>query len=171
MTRTLLIGYGNPGRLDDGLGPACAQAVETLSLPGVTVETNYQLNVEDAALLAGCDVVVFADASVSGDGPFELRPVAPAEELSFSTHSVGPGALVALARDLYRATPRAFTLAIRGYEFNEFEERLSERATSNLDAAVEFIARAIRHDRLEAGAEIQAGPGPTGPEPNGRTET
>ena len=33
----LLLGYGNPGRLDDGLGPALAAQVERLALPGVTV--------------------------------------------------------------------------------------------------------------------------------------
>ena len=48
----LLIGFGNPGRLDDGLGPALADAIEKLALPGVTVESNYQLTVEDAAEIA-----------------------------------------------------------------------------------------------------------------------
>ena len=47
--KVLLIGYGNPGRLDDGLGPALAAAVEKLAIPGVTVDADYQLNVEDAA--------------------------------------------------------------------------------------------------------------------------
>ena len=38
--KTLLIGYGNPGRLDDGLGPALAEAVAKLAIPGVTVEAD-----------------------------------------------------------------------------------------------------------------------------------
>ena len=29
----LLLGYGNPGRLDDGLGPALAAQVECLACP------------------------------------------------------------------------------------------------------------------------------------------
>ena len=33
--KALVIGYGNPGRLDDGLGPALAEAVEKLDLPGL----------------------------------------------------------------------------------------------------------------------------------------
>ena len=60
--KILLIGYGNPGRLDDGLGPAFAKAVEALHTPGVTVEANYQLAVEDAHAVAQHEIVVFADA-------------------------------------------------------------------------------------------------------------
>lgn len=44
--RILLIGYGNPGRGDDGLGPALAAAIEAMELPGVTVEADYQLMVD-----------------------------------------------------------------------------------------------------------------------------
>ena len=51
--RILVIGYGNPGRLDDGLGPAVASAMEEFNLPGVSVDSNYQLTVEDAASAAG----------------------------------------------------------------------------------------------------------------------
>ena len=41
--RILVIGYGNPGRRDDGLGPALAARLEALALPGVTVESDFQL--------------------------------------------------------------------------------------------------------------------------------
>ena len=44
----LLIGYGNPGRRDDGLGPALAGAIAAADLPGVEVESGYQLLPEDA---------------------------------------------------------------------------------------------------------------------------
>ncbi|VGO14536.1 hypothetical protein PDESU_03099 [Pontiella desulfatans] len=65
---TLVIGYGNPGRLDDGLGPAFAERIQGLGLSGVTVESNYQLNIEDAELVSRYDTVVFADASVDAAG-------------------------------------------------------------------------------------------------------
>ena len=51
--RILLIGYGNPARVDDGLGPALAKAIEQLGLADITVETGYQLQVEDACQVAG----------------------------------------------------------------------------------------------------------------------
>ena len=49
---TLLLGWGNPGRLDDGLGPALAEALQARGLAGLTIGTGYQLQVEDAAELA-----------------------------------------------------------------------------------------------------------------------
>ncbi|MHC4675441.1 MAG: hydrogenase maturation protease, partial [Planctomycetota bacterium] len=69
-TKILIIGYGNPGRLDDGLGPALANAVDKMNLPGVTAEADYQLAVEDAAALAQHDIVIFADADTCGNEPF-----------------------------------------------------------------------------------------------------
>ena len=49
---TLLIGYGNPGRGDDGLGPAFARRIAARGLPGVTVEIDYQLTVDHALMIA-----------------------------------------------------------------------------------------------------------------------
>ena len=61
-TSVFIIGYGNPARGDDGLGPACAEAIEALGLPGVAVQTNYQLQVEDATDIVSHDTVIFIDA-------------------------------------------------------------------------------------------------------------
>lgn len=141
----LLIGYGNPGRLDDGLGPALAEAVEKLDLPGVTVEANYQLTVEDAAEVARHQVVLFADADVGGPEPFWVKRIGPGSgHLSFSTHSVEPQAVVALARELFGAESEAYVMGIRGYAFNQFGERLSPQAIDNLAAAVRYVQQAVR---------------------------
>lgn len=148
--RLLILGYGNPGRLDDGLGPACIEALRQHELPGVTLEADYQLTVEDAALAAEHQMVVFVDAAVAGQEPFELREIQPAETLSFSSHAVEPGAVIALAQSLFGAGVRAFALAIRGYEFNEFGESLSEPAQKNLAAAVDFLATLARINGLPA---------------------
>ncbi len=145
----LLIGYGNPGRQDDGLGPALAAAVERLGLPGVTVDANYQLTVEDAAAVARHEVAIFADADTAGPGPFRFRTLEPEATLSFSTHSVSPGAVLALAGELFGARTRGFVLGIRGYVFNEYEEALSDEARGNLAAAVRFIERVLRTGAFE----------------------
>ncbi len=154
MTKVLLIGYGNPGRLDDGLGPALAEAIEKKRLDGVTVDSDYQLVVEDAAQAAGYDVVVFADAAVKGREPFSFARIEPqGTELSFSSHSCEPGAVLAMARDMFNGDPRGYALGIRGYEFNEFGERLSPRARENLEAASSFIEGVIRNGLYEDAAE------------------
>ncbi len=142
--RVLLIGYGNPGRLDDGLGPALAAAVEKLAIPGVKVDAAYQLSVEDAAAVAEHDVVIFADADVAGPEPFWFRRIEPGPTWSFSTHSVEPAAVLGLARQMFSARTEGYILGIRGYDFNEFGERLSDRARANLDAAVAFIEPMLR---------------------------
>lgn len=132
----LVIGYGNPGRLDDGLGPALAAQLAALHLPGVAVETGYQLTVEDAELVARHDVVVFADAAVSGPAPFDFRPIDPERGAAFTTHSVAPEIVLGLAHDLFDATTAGYLLAIRGSEFDEFGERLSRAAQDHLAAAL-----------------------------------
>lgn len=142
--RLLLIGYGNPGRLDDGLGPACAAAIEARAIPGVTVDSNYQLTVEDAASVAASDAVVFVDAAVAGDEPFEFRTLAPSPAVGIGTHSLEPAAVLALAQDVFGAAPPAYIMAIRGYEFSEFGETLSAWARRNLDAAIEFLDSWLR---------------------------
>jgi hydrogenase maturation protease len=139
QTRVLIICYGNPGRLDDGLGAAFAAALEGSSLPNVTVDTNYQLTVEDAAAVAENEVVIFIDAAVTGPEPFFFREVRPVPALSFSSHSVDPENLLALAEELFSATPKGYALGIRGYEFNKFGEVLSPGAKENLAAALRYF--------------------------------
>ena len=77
VTKILLIGYGNPGRSDDGLGPALAAQIAALGLAGVTVDIDYQLTVDHAALIATQDVVVFADAMIGLTGWTASRPPPP----------------------------------------------------------------------------------------------
>lgn len=137
--KILIFGFGNPGRLDDGLGPAFAERMEQEAPAGVTVDSDYQLNVEDAATVAEHDIVLLVDAAEAGPDPFWLNRIEPISHMSFSSHSVKPDALIGMARDVLGKNPSAYILGIRGHEFNEFGERLSESARSNLEAALEFV--------------------------------
>ncbi len=60
----LVIGYGNPLRGDDGVGPAVSGAIAVLGLPGVRALSVHQLTPELAAEAAGARVAVFVDAAV-----------------------------------------------------------------------------------------------------------
>lgn len=135
----LLIGYGNPGRGDDGLGPAFAERAEQAGLPGVTVMVDYQLTVEHALALAGADRVVFADALIGGDGAFRFVMADPATNADITSHSLTPEAVLILARMLYDAAPEAHVMGIAGQDFGEVKEGLSPQAQSNLDRAVAFF--------------------------------
>jgi hydrogenase maturation protease len=155
----LLLGYGNPGRLDDGLGAALASQVELLALPGVTAQADYQLCLEDAEAAARHDVVIFADAATSGAEPFSFQRVSAASNLGFSTHALQPEAVLGLAQQLFGARTVGYTLAIRGYAFNEYEESLTGQARANLAAAVAFIRRLSEHGSFRELAASGFAPG------------
>ena len=153
----LVMGYGNPGRLDDGLGPAFAERIQALAIPGVTADADYQLAVEDAAAVARYDVVLFADASADGPAPFGVQALAAERKgLGFSSNSLSAGALLGLAERLFGAAPRAYMLALRGYDFQAFGERLSEPAKANLEAAVAHFEPLLRRCAA-AGREAPVG--------------
>jgi hydrogenase maturation protease len=149
MAKVLIIGYGNPGRLDDGLGPALAETMEKKQLDDLTVDANYQLTVEDASEVAEHDVVVFADAAIAGEGPYWVKRIYPGGRTGgFSTHSLDPYSVLGLAKELFQAEPRAYLMGIRGYEFDEFGERLSEAAQANLAGAVDYLEKAVRQGEI-----------------------
>ena len=156
--KILVLGYGNPGRCDDGLGPAFAARVETLELAGVRTLSAFQLQLEFAADIAENDVVIFADASLGEDGPFALRPVHPGEyRPQFTTHTVSPEAVLGLAHHVLSAGTIGYTMGIRGHRFQEFGEELSPEAEVNLEKAVHFFRERMESLRLTAGDPILIG--------------
>jgi len=155
----LLLGYGNPGRQDDRLGPAFADTVERLGIQGVTVDQDYQLTVEDSVAMAAHDVVVFVDADAVGPAPFSFRRVEPKPGLPFSSHGIEPEALVALTNGLSGRSTEAWLLGIRGYAFDELREEITPQALQNLDEAVRFLEPVLR-DRSFRAAAAGIGPSP-----------
>lgn len=132
-----LIGYGNPGRGDDGLGPALAERMA--DLPEVMVTSDYQLTVDHALLIADARIVVFADALMGADTPYEFHPVAASTADDVTSHSLSPQAVLGLCRTLYQHTPQAFVLGITGHDFGEVREGLSPLAQNNLTLAAAFL--------------------------------
>lgn len=148
--RILIIGYGNPGRRDDGLGWLAADQIERAGLPSVRVCTDYQLNIEHAADVAESNVAIFIDAAVQADDrPFFFRRLLPRHTGAFSTHVMRPEAVLALAQQTMQWRGCAYLLGIRGYDFDAFEETLSPGARSNLCAATEFLIHALQSDNLD----------------------
>ena len=146
--RILIIGYGNPGRGDDGLGPALAARIEALNLPGVSVESDYQLAVEHAALAAEHDLVVFADAALDAEEPFYFRPLeaAPAPP-KFTSHGISPAEVLHLASVCFKSYPAGYLLGIRAHFTEGFREGLSREALKNLDEALEHLRQFIASHR------------------------
>ncbi len=139
--RTLIYGIGNVSRQDDGLGIRFVEKLETAGLSSsLTLEANYQLNIEDALLISEYDIVLFVDASKeeTATEPFSIRAVEPESEITFTTHSMAAGAVLSLCERLYHHRPKAFLLAIPGYLWNLTEE-LSPQASGNLEQAFDLL--------------------------------
>jgi hydrogenase maturation protease len=134
----LVYGFGNPGREDDGAGVALAEQIRAAALPGVTTDSNYQLNVEDALLLTEHDIVIFADATRSPVDRFSFYRLEPDPSVSFTTHAMSPGSVLALCSQLYGKTPPVYMLEIAGVSF-ELREGLTAEAAENTGAAGAFL--------------------------------
>jgi len=144
MQKILIYGYGNPGRQDDGLGPRfielCDAWIREQNLTNMFTDTNYQLNIEDAAEIAGYDTVVFVDASVVEDlENFKLETVEPDDaRIEFTMHAVSVSYVVDLCQKIYNKSPKACVLHIRGYEY-DFKEELTPKAAENMHAAFAYL--------------------------------
>lgn len=134
-----LIGYGNPGRGDDGLGPAFAERIAERNVSDLNISTDYQLTVDHALLISGARSVVFVDALMKHDAPFRFGAVRPAPSHSLTSHSLDPSAVLALAQMLFGSAVEAHVLGISGIEFGEVREGLSPTAEENLDLAGDFF--------------------------------
>jgi hydrogenase maturation protease len=145
--RILVIGYGNPGRSDDGLGPALAERLEAMGLPGVTVDSDYQLSIEHAEMAARHDIVVFADADSSCAEPFRLRPVAAENAREFTSHAMAPGEVLRIAGNCFGVSPDGYVLGMRAPVLKPFSEGLSPSAREGLEAALEFLVKFISEAR------------------------
>lgn len=148
----LVFGYGNPSRGDDALGPAFMEQLQAqqFSRAGdIDYLTDYQLQIEHALDLLNRQLVLFVDAAQSGTETFALYPLKPDAELSYTTHAMSPGAVLAVYQQTQSAPlPSCFMLAIRGYAFDELGASLSPAASANLEAAVAEVVRWLEKQPL-----------------------
>ncbi|KJS75509.1 MAG: hydrogenase maturation protease [Serpentinimonas sp.] len=132
----LILGIGNDGRQDDGLGWAFIDWLEQNGLcPQAELQRNYQLQIEDAELISRKQRVLFVDATLEPEvESFVLRPGQPQFDYSFTSHEVSIASILATCKTCFGRLPEVHVLAIRGYEW-ELQMGLSERAQVNLQAA------------------------------------
>jgi hydrogenase maturation protease len=144
MKKTLIYGYGNPGRQDDGLGARftelCEEWLKHEKLTDISVDCNYQLNIEDAEIISDYERVIFVDASVVEEvETFKLEKIEPDNSsIEFSMHAVSVGFVLDLCQKIYHRFPETWVLHIKAYEF-DFIEELTPGAQSNMEAAFRFL--------------------------------
>lgn len=143
MKKTLVYGYGNVGRKDDGLGVLAANAIEKWAedarISGLDVETNYQLNIEDAEIISNYEVVFFVDASLEEMEVVSISEVAPDDsKIEFSMHAISPAYVVKLCKDMFGKSPKTYLVHLKGYDW-DFVEGLTQEAEITLDKGVKLL--------------------------------
>jgi hydrogenase maturation protease len=150
MSRVLVLGWGNPGRGDDALGPRLLEQLEAdaASRPEWARHgfvSDFQLQPEHALDLDGAAQVLFVDASASIPEAFRLSRVAAAPDGSFTTHALSPQALLAVREQIAgEKAPPAWLLAVRGDAF-ELGAPLSAHAEARLSGAAQLARELLSH--------------------------
>jgi len=152
MKKILIYGFGNIGRQDDGLGVLLTTHMEELldknSIYSVEVESNYQLNIEDALTISHYDIVFFADTTIDDSKAVDIQPVIASPETEFTMHAMQPAFVLHLCQSLYNVSPETYIITMHGFEF-EFGMPVTEQALSNLNMAISLLSE--RLNRLTDG--------------------
>ena len=144
LTGTVVIGVGNEYRGDDAAGREVARIVRERGTEGLEVVV---CELEPSRLIdawEGAATVFLVDAVSSGAEPGTVHrfdatsgPV-PSREFRSSTHALGIGETVELARALGRLPERIVVFGIEGESFGSGRE-LSGPARAGVDRAVELV--------------------------------
>ena len=148
---TLIIGIGNCGRGDDGLGWAFVDRLQSERRYGGGMEYRYQLQIEDAERISREPGVLFVDAGIGPlAGGLQWRHCRPTGGHEFTSHALVPGAVLDLCRRYYGRSPQAQLLVIEGREWG-LGAGLSAVAERNLEAALDcFDAFMLRQENKAA---------------------
>jgi hydrogenase maturation protease len=161
MLRTLVIGFGNIDRADDGVAYVVINSLrkalhrrplseeETgLEELGETVDSIFlsQLTPEIMELLVPYGLIIFVDAHADPNlADLNCSPVLPEYSAPVFSHHLTPEMLLAFLKALYHREPGGHVVSIRGYDF-DFHQGLSVRTESLVDSAVACIRGLIGWD-------------------------
>lgn len=156
----LLVGYGNPMRSDDGVGPVVAERflaeAEALMGPAAGEAKAVavpQLVPELAELFSEAERVVLVDAS-RGEAPGEIkvRKVEPSPDTGeHLIHAYDPATLAAWAGRLYGRAPAVHVIAV-GAESFAFGQGLSPDVAAAIPEVLRAAARLFLEDGPAGGA-------------------
>jgi hydrogenase maturation protease len=154
MPRVLIVAYGNPLRCDDGVAWHAADVLEH-EFPESEVEILrlHQLAPEVADAAQHRDLLLFIDAA-SLDRIHETKPgqirVTEISRLATQTdhaaqfsHVYPPSRILALARELYHASPQAFVITVAGENFDHGDS-LSDAVAAAIPSLVAQVVEIVR---------------------------
>ncbi|MGI9531486.1 hypothetical protein [Lutimonas sp.] len=134
----LIIGIGNSGRSDDGLGWFMLDYIEKI-FPELDLLYRYQLQIEDAEIISFYSTIIFVDATKEKtENGFFFKPCYPNMGIGLTSHMLEPETVLWLENELYQTQPNTFVLGIEGEKWNLSTEP-SQTGLSNLDRARHFF--------------------------------
>ncbi len=159
----LIVGYGNPLRSDDGVGPVVAERLASdPRFAGADVRAEHQLTPELALDASRSWLLVLVDAAEGvAVGEVVIRELGPAGSAGGAeaglagrveeggpplTHHVDPAALLGLAGELWGAVPRTILVGI-GPASLELGEDLTPEVEAAVPRAIDAIAGAMAAHR------------------------
>lgn len=138
----LIIGIGNSGRSDDGLGWLMLDAIK-MKFSHVEVLYRYQLQIEDAEILSHYTTVIFVDATKEHTKTgFYFKSCDPNMGLGLTSHMLEPETVLWLENELYKTKPTTFVMGIEGQKW-ELSLEPSEVALRNLNIASNFLTKNV----------------------------
>ncbi len=154
MKSTLIVGYGNPDREDDGAAfyilnalasrygcaeiPASDEGLEPSDCSPSFI-FSFQLMPEMTEGFSKFDRVCFVDAHTENiEEPIQFIQVSSQFQRSPLTHHMTPQTALSITETLYGRAPEAVLCSVRGYQFG-FKSELSDRTRPLCDQAIERI--------------------------------
>ena len=147
--RVLVVGYGNPLRSDDGVGPAVAERLAAdPRMAGVDVRCEHQLTPELALDASRASLLVLVDAGTDvAPGEVSVRPLEPAGDAGSAwTHHLDPSGLVGIARELWGTAPPVMLVGI-GPASLEVGDSLSPMVAPAVARAAELVVALVEDHR------------------------
>jgi len=159
MPRTIIIGYGNIDRSDDGVACEVINLVRQnlgqkiledgdMGLENLDGEIDSiflpQLVPEIMELITGYEQIIFVDAH-AGDDMEDLNcsKVTPKYVCATFTHHLTPDALLAFLKTLYQHEPEAYIVSVRAHDF-DFKRSFSPKTQSLLRPASDKIMQLLK---------------------------
>ena len=144
QAKVLVIGHGNTGRSDDGIGQEVAAAIGAWNLPAVRAIRVQQLLPELVEALAEAQEAIFVDADIGlAAGEVRVEDVVPLDRSSPFDHVIEPSGLLALVEALFGRHPAAWKVGI-GVRDLSVGDSLSQIAQVAKAAAIERIELLLR---------------------------
>jgi len=158
MPRTIIIGYGNVDRADDGVAfhivrglrralgqPELTEDHEGDEILGQEPDSIFvpQLVPELMDIVSAYERIIFVDAHTGpGDEPIRCERLRPTTDAQLFSHHLTPGTFLAFLEILYHRTPESFLVSVRAEKF-DFSALLSPRTAAFIEPACALVLQLL----------------------------